>query len=161
MSHMGGSEMKKRGINIRIGDGRALGEGGVAETLGNGGSQKTIVLLSLISEPEETEEDECAEDGGPSGGLERIHYRRVFRQHDPGVLEDARVSPVCVFPRNVRVNGVQGCVHDDVPNCQREGEAEINRGQSDETPVTAVSQIGVGGNEVLELFSPPHKGSDR
>lgn len=66
-----------------------------------------------------------------------------------------------VFPRDVGVNGALGGVDDDVPDGQRDGETEIDGGQGDETPVAAVSQIGVGGNEVLELFSPLHKGSDR
>lgn len=67
----------KMKMDIRIGDGRALGEGGVSKTLSNGGGQKTVVLLCLVSEPEETEEDEGAEDRGPSGGLERIDRKRI------------------------------------------------------------------------------------
>ena len=67
--HLFGSEMK-RGMNIRIGDGRGLGESSDSETLGDGGSQKAVVLLRLLSEPEETEEDERAKDGSPSSGLQ-------------------------------------------------------------------------------------------
>jgi hypothetical protein len=118
-------------MNVRIGDGRALGECGVSETLGNGGGQKAIVLLSLISEAEEAEKDERAEDGGPSGGLERIDYSRVPHQRDPRVLEDTRIAQVRVFPRNVWVHGAHGGVDDDVPNGQGDGEAEIDGRQGD------------------------------
>ena len=63
-----GSEMK-RGMNIRVGDGRGLGESSVSETLGDGGSNEAVVLLRLISESEESEEDKRAKDGSPSSGL--------------------------------------------------------------------------------------------
>lgn len=65
---MFGSEMKGR-ISIRIGGCRALGESGESETLGDGGGQKTVILLRLISESEESEEDKRGNDGSPSTEL--------------------------------------------------------------------------------------------
>jgi hypothetical protein len=84
------------GINVRIGDTRALGKRGVTNSLGDGGSQSAIVLLGFVSESEEGEEDEGAENGGPSSGLEEINGNRALDQQDSGILEDARVSPVGV-----------------------------------------------------------------
>lgn len=157
--HMVGSETKGK-IDIRVGDGRTLGERGVSKTLGNGGSKKAVVLPRLISEPEESEKDERAEDGRPSGGLKRYNESRAPIHEDPGELEDARISPVCVFPGAVWINNVQGSAGDDVPSGHRDGETEIYRGESDETPVAAVSQVGIGGDEIPELLSPLHEGSD-
>ena len=85
---MDGSETK-RGNDIRVGHGPALGEGCVSEALGNGASQKAVVLHGLVGETEETEEDERANDSSPSGDLQRIDETRVPFQQYPGGLEDA------------------------------------------------------------------------
>ena len=154
--HMRGSEMK-RGINVRVGDGRALGEGGVTQTLGNGGRQEAVVLLCLISEPEEAEEHERAEDSSPSSGLEREAGDGVLVQQNLGKLEDARVSPVGISPGYPRSNVTPQDVSNDGPDGEGNGETEIDRGQSDKAPVTAVRQVGVGGDEIPELLSPLHE----
>lgn len=65
-----------------------------------------------------------------------------------------------VLPGAVWLNLALRDVHNDVPSGQRDGEAEIDRGEGDETPVTAVGQVGVGGDEIPELLSPLHEGSD-
>ena len=56
----------------RTGGGRALGENGESEELGDRGSQKTIVPLRLVVESEESEEEVGAEDDTPSIHLARI-----------------------------------------------------------------------------------------
>ena len=124
---MGGSEMNRE-INIRVGDGRALGERGVSKTLGNGGSQEAIVLPRLISEPEEAEEDESAKDGGPSGGLISINQIRVQVQYDPGDLVNTRIVRVYVFPGDVWCDWAHDEVVNDNPSGQGDGKAEINGG---------------------------------
>ena len=65
-----------------------------------------------------------------------------------------------VMPGDIWVDGALGSVRDDIPSGQRDGEAEINGGESDETPVTAVSQVGIGGDEIPELLSPLHECSN-
>jgi hypothetical protein len=150
----------KRGMNIRIGDGRGLGESSESETLGDGGSQKTVVLLRLISESEETEKDECAKDGSPSSGLKRNCDDRSLVHQDPGVLEDTGVSPVGISPGDPWANITPHAVRDDTPSGQRYGETKVDGSQNNETPVTAVSHVASGGDEIPELLPPLHEGVD-
>ena len=110
-----------------------------SQTLSNGGSQEAVVLLRLLSESEESEEDKRAEDGGPSRGLKQSDGNRTLVQHDSRELEDAGVSPVGVGPGDPWVNLFRLGVLDNTPNGQRDSEKQINGGQSNETPVTAVS----------------------
>jgi hypothetical protein len=49
---------------------------------------------------------------------------------------------------------------DNSPSGQRDGDAEVEGSESDEAPVTAVRQVGVGGDEIPELFSPLHESAD-
>lgn len=49
---------------------------------------------------------------------------------------------------------IRGDAHDDSPDGYGDGEAEIDGGQYDETPVAAIGQVGVGANEFLELLPP-------
>jgi len=147
-------------MNARIGVGRALGKSGVSETLGDGRSQKTVVLLRFISESEETEEDERGNDNSPSFHLIRIGHSRTLAVHDPRVLEDTGKSPVGVSPGDPRANIAPHSVHDDNAKGHRNGKDEIDGSQGSETPVTAVSQVAVGGDKILELLSPPHERTD-
>ena len=55
--------------DIRVGHGSTVSECSISEALGDGASKKAVVLDRLVGEPEETEEDECAEDGSPSSQL--------------------------------------------------------------------------------------------
>ena len=111
------------------------------------------MLPCLFREPEETEEDECAEDGSPSGGLERIDRDRVLVEQYPGVLEYARVSPVCVSPGDPWANMTQQEVLGYPPRGQRDGEAKIEGGQSHETPVAARRHAGLVGEYFPDLLS--------
>ena len=81
----------KRGNDIRVRDGPALGESGISQTLGDSGSQKPVVLHCLIGKSEESEEQECAKNSSPSIDLKRSDESRVLVQQDPRDLEDARV----------------------------------------------------------------------
>lgn len=45
-------------------------------------------------------------------------------------------------------------------NGQGNGEAKIDGGYSDETPVSAVGQVGVGADKIPELPPPPDEGAD-
>ena len=104
-----------REISIRIQDGRTLSERGVPETLGDGGSQKTVVLPRLLGESEETEKDERAKDSSPSSELEYGGVTRLQGQHGPGYLNDMRVIPVGVSPRDPGLS-TQQSVGDDSPD---------------------------------------------
>jgi len=145
------------GLDHRVGAGHALGESGVSETLGDGGSQEAVVLFRLIGKSEETEEDERANDVGPSNALKRNDC--VLAVHNPRELEDTGVSPVGVSPGDPRANP-QHSVRDNIPNSQWDGNDEIDGSQSDETPVAAVSQVAVVGDEISELLSPPNERTD-
>lgn len=46
------------------------------------------------------------------------------------------------------------------PNGYGDGETEIDGGQGDETPVTAISQVGIGANQIPELLPPQQEGAD-
>ena len=137
-------------MNARIGADRTLGESGVSETLGDGRSQNAIVLLRLISESEESEEDERGNDGTPSGNLTRRGKNRILTVHDPRDLEDTGISPVGVSPGDPRAN-VRHSVEDDNVKAHRDGKDEIEGSQGNETPVAAVRQVAVGGDEILKL----------
>jgi hypothetical protein len=80
---------------------------------------------------------------------------RGLVQHDSGELEDTGVSPVGVSPGDPWVNLAQQGVLDNTPNGQRDGEKQINGGQSNETPVIAVSQVAAGSNEIFALLPSP------
>jgi len=146
-------------LDQRAGHGPGLGEGCVSETFGDGGSQKTVVLQRLISESEEAKEDQGADDSRPSSDLERVNEGRVLVQQNPGDLEDAGVSGMGVSPGDPWVN-TGGDADDDGPNGNWNGEGEIDGGQSNETPIAAVSQVGIGADEILELLPPDHEGAD-
>lgn len=59
----------KSGISIRVGGGPALGERVAPQTLGNGGSEKAVVLHCLVSKSKETEEDKRGKDSRPPSEL--------------------------------------------------------------------------------------------
>ena len=147
-------------IEIRGGDGHLLGEFRPSAQFGQGGCQKAVMLLCLVNEPEETEEDEGAKDGSPSGGLERINDGRLLVQQDPGVLEDTRVSQVRVIPGDPWADVTPKDVPDYPPGGQRDREAEISGGQGDKTPVAVWSQVAVGGDQLFEFLSPLQGGAD-
>jgi len=67
---------------------------------------------------------------------------------------------VGVGPGDPRADFGSSGVRDDTPKGDGDGETEVEGSQSDETPVAAVSQVGVGGDEILELFAPPHERED-
>ena len=113
-------------MNREIGrGGRALGELGESESFGQGQCQKAVVLLCLFREPEKPEEDERAKDGSPPGGLKPINISPVLFHRYSGELEDTRVPPVCVSPRDPRVNIARDGVPYYHPRGQRDGEAKI------------------------------------
>lgn len=58
--------------------------------LGDGGGQRSVDLLYLISESEEPEENKHAKDGSPTGGLKRISRSRI--QQVSGELEHTKVT---------------------------------------------------------------------
>ena len=64
-----------------------------------------------------------------------------------------------VFPGDPR-SRTRFDAHDDGPDSYGDGEAEIERGQSDETPVATVSQVGIGADEIPKLLPPHHEGAD-
>ena len=146
-------------MNTRIGAGRALGEGGVSETLGDGGSQEPVVLPRLVSESEEAEEDESGNDAIPTRNLQDNDRERILAVQGPRELEDTRVPPVGVSPGDPRMSP-QRSVRSEHPNVQWDGEGEIDTSQSNETPVAAVSQVAVGSDKISELLSPPHERTD-
>ena len=74
------------------------------------------MLLRLISESEETEEDERAKDGGPSCGLKPNDGNWSQVQYDSGELEDTGVPPVGVGPGDPWVNRFRLGVLDNAPN---------------------------------------------
>ena len=116
---------------------RALGELGTSESFGQGRRQKAVVLPCFVSQSEETEEDKCTKDGGPSGGLKRKNCNPVSFHQDSGELKDARVPPVCVIPGDPRVHITPEGVRDYRPDGQRDGEAKIHGGQGNKAPVAA------------------------
>jgi len=118
------------------------------------------VLLRLISEPEETEEDDDAKDGGPSSGFEQVDEGWGLVHDDPGELEDTLVPPVGISPRDPRADLGNRGVRGDSPNGDGDGDTKVERGQSNEAPVPAVGQIGIGSDEILELLAPLHEGLD-
>ena len=116
----------KRGIGVRIEDGRTFGGSGVSETACNGVSQEAVVLLCFIRETEETEEDERAEDGSPSSDLKPNDVNQVLVQHYPRDLEDTGISRMGVSPGDPWVYPAaphQG--FDDRPSSQWDGKGEI------------------------------------
>ena len=157
--YMFGSEMK-RGINIRIGDGRTLSGGGGSETPGDGVSQEAVVLLCFVRESEEEEEDEGAKDGGPSSGLKPDDANRIQVQQDSGVLVDMGVFRVGVSPGDPRAHLAQPQVVDDSPSGQWDGEDKIEGSQNGETAVAVVNQVAFGGEEIPDLLSPPPESTD-
>ena len=151
--------MKGR-ISIRIGGCRALGESGGSETLGDGGGQQTVILLRLISEPEESEEDERGDDGSPPAKLYPNHENGTMFKNHRRILRDTGVVLVDILPGDPWIDRVRGGDHDEIPNDNWEGKDEVERSQHDETPVAVVGQRAIGGDESLELPSPLHEGID-
>lgn len=58
-----------------------------------------------------------------------------------------------VLPGDPWTNITPQNVADDTPSGEGNGDTEIERGESDKTPVTTVGEIGIGSDEVPELFS--------
>jgi len=145
-------------LDHRIGDCRALGEGRGSETLGDGGGQKTVVLLRFIGESEEGEEKERAKDDRPSIELKQ-NVRIPVKQHHRD-LDDTGIVEVGISPGDPRKNLGTGGVRDHQHKGNWDGHGDVDGGQNDETPVAVVSQHATGGGEISELFSPVHKGTD-
>ena len=150
----------KRGISIRIGDGRTLSGSGGSETPGDGVSQEAVVLLCFVGESEEEEEDEGAKDGRPSSGLKSSDGNRTQVQQDSGELVDMGVSPVGVSPGDPWAHLALQQAADDSPGGQWNGEDKIEGSQNGETAVAVVSQVVFGGEEISDLLSPPREGTD-
>ena len=157
--HIIGSELGRE-INVRAGDRRGLGESGVSETLGDGGSQETVMLLRLIGESEESEEEDSTNDRSPTLNLQWGGTKRSQVDEGPRELEDAGVSPVGVIPRDPWTDHTPHGVCDNIPGCKREGEAKIGGSQSDEAPVAAVSHVASGSKDIPELLSPLQEDTD-
>ena len=147
----------KRGINIRIGDCRALCECGESKTLVDGGGKETVILPGLIGKPKESEEEERANDGTPSIYLKPSDI--MLAENLRRDLEDTGVPPVGVGPGDPWKNVNRG-IRDESPSGQWDGNGEINGGQNDETPVAVESHHASGGDKILELLSPLHEGTD-
>ena len=150
----------KKGINIRVGDGRTLGGSGGSETPGDGVSQEAVVLLRLVRESEKEKENEGAKDSRPSSGLKSNDGNRILVQHDPRVLGDTGVSPVGFGPRDPRVHLAPQWGLDESPSGQWDGKDEIKGSQDGETAVTVISQVAFGGEKIPDLLSPPREGTD-
>ena len=140
-----------------VGGGFALSKRCDSEILGNCGSQETVVLLCLVGEPKETEEDECAEDGTPSTGLQPVDVDPAER--GPGKLRDPRISQMCVGPGNPRLDIADGVPHN-TPHGQRNGEAKVSGSQHHKTPVAVVGEAGISGDEILENLSPLYESTE-
>lgn len=65
-----------------------------------------------------------------------------------------------VSPRNPRVDFGSRGVCDDGPHGEGDGATKIDRSQSDETPVSAIGQVRVGGDEIPELLASLHESTD-
>jgi len=87
---------------------------------------QVVVLLRLISESEETEEDERADDRTPSRELKRAEYYRVVLIGGPWVIVDGLGFRVGISPGDPWVNHIHGTVHDDEPKGHRDGDTEID-----------------------------------
>ena len=61
-----------------------------------------------------------------------------------------------VIPGDPWVNALSG-IHDNKPSGQGNGKTEINGSQSNETPVIAVCQVAVGGDEIPGLLPSLHE----
>ena len=146
--------------DTRDGGGRVLCEFCVSKDFDQGRCKKAVVLLRLVSEPEESETDESAKHGSPSGCLKRRDHVLPLVQPCLRVLEDARISPVYVSPGDPWANITRRDRLDYSPSGQRNGEEGINGGQGHKTPVAAESHVGMGGDEVSNLLSPPQAFAD-
>jgi hypothetical protein len=132
---------------------------GIPETPGDRRSQKTIILYRLICEPKETEEDECGKYGRPSSELEYRDGARDLFGHGPGNLDDDGMFRVDVIPGGPWVRTQQN-VGDDGLSGQGDGEDNIDGGHNNKTPVSAVSQVGAGADEISELPLPFDEGTN-
>ena len=65
-----------------------------------------------------------------------------------------------VFPGDPRANWNPHDAVDNSPCGHRNGDTEIEGSESDEAPVTAVRQVGVGSDEILELLPPLHESAN-
>jgi len=120
---------------------------------------QAVVLLRLLGKSEEDEEDDCTKNGSPSSDLNRVDADWVGYR-DSWDLVDTRVSPVDVSPGDPWVDLLPHTVKDDTRKGDRDGDTIVDGSQSDETPVAAVSHVCVGSDEIPELLSPPHEGTD-
>ena len=137
---------------MRIGGGHFPSKRCDSEILGNCGSQETVVLLCLAGEPKETEEDERAEDGTPSTNLESVGVVRVER--GPGIFRDLRIFRMNAGPGDPWPGCTTQGVRHNSPHGQGDGEAKVSGGHKHKTPVAAVGEAGIGGDEILESLSP-------
>ena len=141
-----------------VGVGLALSKRCDSEIFGNCGSQETVVLLCLAGEPEETEEDERAEDGTPSLNLD--HVDEAPGERGPGIPPDLRIFRMNVVPGYPSLGSTTERVLDNSPHGQGNGEAKVSGGHKHKTPVAAVGQAGISGDEILENLSPLHESSE-
>ena len=141
-----------------VGSGHALSKCCYFEILGNCGSQETVVLLRLAGEPEETEEDECAEDGTPSINLEPVDV--VPAERGPGIPPDLRIFRMNVVPGDPWLESTTDGVPNNSPHGQGNGKAKFAGGQYHKTPVAAVGKAGISGDEILENLSPLHESTE-
>ena len=141
-----------------VGGGLALSKRCDSEIFGNCGSQETVVLLCLAGEPEETEEDECAEDGTPSLNLDRVD--EAPGERGPGISPDLRIFRMNGVPGEPSLGSATERVFNNSPHGQGNGETKVSGGHKHKTPVAAVGQAGISGDKILENLSPLHESTD-
>ena len=141
-----------------VGGGHALSKRCNSEILGDCGSQETVVLLCLVGEPKETEECERAEDGTPSRNLDPADVVRV--EQVPGIFRDLRIFRMNVGPGGPWPGTATNGVRHNSPRGQGNGEDKVSGGHKHQTPVAAVGQAGISGDEVLENLPPLHESTE-
>ena len=65
-----------------------------------------------------------------------------------------------VSPGDPRANITPQRDRNDSPDGQRNGDAKVEGSQCNETSVAAVGQVASSGEEIPELLSPLHEGTD-
>ena len=65
-----------------------------------------------------------------------------------------------VGPGGPRPELAIGGVMYNTPHGQGNGEAKVSGGQNHETPVAAVGEAGIGGDEILESLSPLYESTE-
>ena len=126
------------------------GEAADAQGLADRVDSKAVVVPCLISEAEESEEDESTDDGRPSGKLQLELGSRACTPKNGGVLIDPVKERMCVVPRDPPPE-IAEAVNDDDLYAIGNGADDFDGGQTHEAEIATGGEIRVVREKLVKL----------